>query len=399
MRRAVPPKGRDMKVLITTDWYAPVINGVVTSVLLLQRELEKLGHEVRVVTLSNNLHTYKDGNVYYMGSVSANKIYPGARLKINRNRSLLHELVAWRPDVIHSQCEFSSFRVAYALSNRLGVPIVHTYHTVYEDYTHYFSPSVRVGRAVVSVFSRWICGRTACVVAPSRKVEKLLREYGVRCRIEVIPSGVDLGVYRQEPDRERMAALRRRWNLPEGRTILINLGRMAKEKNLEQLVDQIAAAGRRDVILLLVGGGPDLAYLLDYAKERGVDVISTGMVPHDQVADYYRLADMFVTASTSETQGLTYFEALAAGVPVLCRRDPCVDGVVEDSVNGWQYETAEDFSACLAAFCGDGALRERMAQAARESSEKFSAEAFGAAAARLYASVEAEAMPAAAGEA
>ena len=143
-----------MKVLITTDWYAPIINGVVTSVLLLQRELEKLGHEVRVVTLSNNLHTYKDGNVYYMGSVSANKIYPGARLKINRNRSLLHELVAWRPDVIHSQCEFSSFRVAYALSNRLGIPIVHTYHTVYEDYTHYFSPSVRVGKAVVSVFSQ-----------------------------------------------------------------------------------------------------------------------------------------------------------------------------------------------------------------------------------------------------
>ena len=314
-----------MKVLITTDWYAPIINGVVTSVLLLQRELEKLGHEVRVVTLSNNLHTYKDGNVYYMGSVSANKIYPGARLKINRNRSLLHELVAWRPDVIHSQCEFSSFRVAYALSNRLGIPIVHTYHTVYEDYTHYFSPSVRVGKAVVSVFSRWICGRTACVVAPSKKVEKLLQEYGVRCRIEVIPTGVDLGAYRQEPDGERLAALRRQWGLPADRTILINLGRMAKEKNLEQLVDQIAASGRRDITLLLVGDGPDRAYLLDYAGRRGVDVISTGMVPHDQVADYYRLADMFVTASTSETQGLTYFEALAAGLPVLCRRDPCVE--------------------------------------------------------------------------
>ncbi len=396
---AVLSKGSNMKVLITTDWYAPIINGVVTSVLLLQRELEKLGHEVRVVTLSNNLHTYKDGNVYYMGSVSANKIYPGARLKINRNRSLLHELVAWRPDVIHSQCEFSSFRAAYALSNRLGIPIVHTYHTVYEDYTHYFSPSVRVGKAVVSVFSRWICGRTACVVAPSKKVEKLLQEYGVRCRIEVIPTGVDLGAYRQEPDGERLAALRRQWGLPADRTILINLGRMAKEKNLEQLVDQIAASGRRDITLLLVGDGPDRAYLLDYAGKRGVDVISTGMVPHDQVADYYRLADMFVTASTSETQGLTYFEALAAGLPVLCRRDPCVEDVVEDGVNGWQYETAEDFTECLAAFCGDGALRERMARAARESSEKFSAEAFGAAAARLYASVEEAAMPAVAGEA
>ena len=387
-----------MKVLITTDWYAPVINGVVTSVLLLQRELEKLGHEVRVVTLSNNLHTYKDGNVYYMGSVSANKIYPGARLKINRNRSLLHELVAWRPDVIHSQCEFSSFRVAYALSSRLGVPIVHTYHTVYEDYTHYFSPSVRVGKAVVSVFSRWICGRTACVIAPSKKVEKLLREYGVRCRIEVIPTGVDLGAYRQEPDGERMAALRRRWALPEDRSVLLYLGRMAKEKNLEQLIDQIAAAGRRDVTLLLVGDGPDREEVLDYARGRGLDVIFTGMVPHGEVADYYRLGDLFVTASTSETQGLTYFEALAAGVPVLCRRDPCVDGVVEDGVNGWQYDNGEDFGRYLSAFCADKELRAQMRAAARESSEKFSAEAFGAAAARLYASVEETVMPAAAGE-
>ncbi|MBD5162471.1 MAG: glycosyltransferase family 4 protein [Oscillibacter sp.] len=387
-----------MKILITTDWYAPVINGVVTSVLLLQRELGELGHEVRVVTLSNTMHSYKDGGVYYMGSVSANKIYPGARLRINRTRSLVRELMEWGPDVIHSQCEFSSFRVAYALSNRLGVPIVHTYHTVYEDYTHYFSPSVRVGRAVVSVFSRWICGRTACVVAPSRKVERLLRDYNVRCRIEVIPTGVDLSVYRREPDMARMAALRRRWAIPEDHTVLLYLGRMAKEKNLEQLVDQIAAAGRRDVTLLLVGDGPDREEVLDYARSRGLDVIFTGMVPHAEVADYYRLGDLFVTASTSETQGLTYFEALAAGVPVLCRKDPCVDGVVEDGINGWQYEDSGAFGAHLAAFCGDAALRRRMSAAARESSEKFSAEAFGAAAAQLYASVQKEAMSAAAGD-
>ncbi len=387
-----------MKVLITTDWYAPVINGVVTSVLLLQRELKELGHEVRVVTLSNTLHSYKDGDVYYMGSVSANKIYPGARLRVNRTRSLFRELVAWGPDVIHSQCEFSSFRVAYGLSTRLGVPIVHTYHTVYEDYTHYFSPSVRVGRAVVSVFSRWICGRTACVVAPSRKVETLLRDYGVRCRIEVIPTGVDLSVYRQEPDPARMAALRQRWAIPANHTVLLYLGRMAKEKNLEQLVDQIAASGRRDVTLLLVGDGPDREEVLDYTRSRGLDVIFTGMVPHSEVADYYRLGDLFVTASTSETQGLTYFEALAAGVPVLCRRDPCVDGVVEDDVNGWQYEDAKSFGRYLSAFCGDAALRERMSREAQLSSERFSAEAFGAAVAALYVSVQKEAMPAVSGE-
>ena len=386
-----------MKVLITTDWYAPVINGVVTSVLLLQRELERLGHEVRVVTLSNSLHSYKDGPVYYMGSVSAGKIYPGARLRISQKHSMMRELMAWRPDVIHSQCEFSSFRVAYALSNRLGIPIIHTYHTVYEDYTHYFSPSVRVGRYVVSAFSRWICRHAACIVAPSRKVELLLRNYNVRAPIQVIPTGVDLSAYRETPAQGRLEELRRRWHIPEDHTILLYLGRMAKEKNLERLIDQIASAGRRDVTLLLVGDGPDREAALDRALERGVDVIYTGMVPHSEAPDYYRLGDIFVTASTSETQGLTYFEALAAGVPVLCRRDPCVDGVVEDGVNGWQYDSGEDFGRCLSSFCGDKALRERMRAAARESSEKFSAEAFGAAAARLYASVEEDAMPAAVG--
>ena len=163
-------------------------------------------------------------------------------------------------------------------------------------------------------------------------------------------------------------------------------------------MDQIAASGRRDVTLLLVGDGPDREEVLDYTRSRGLDVIFTGMVPHSEVADYYRLGDLFVTASTSETQGLTYFEALAAGVPVLCRRDPCVDGVVEDDVNGWQYEDAKSFGRYLSAFCGDAALRERMSREAQLSSERFSAEAFGAAVAALYVSVQKEAMPAVSGE-
>ena len=188
-----------MKILITSDWYKPVINGVVTSVLLLKRELEARGHEVRVVTLSNDLHSHKEGDTYYIGSVSAGRIYPGARLKVNRTGPLARELLEWGPEVVHSQCEFSTFHIACVLSERLGIPIVHTYHTVYEDYTHYFSPSARLGKHVVSAFSRWVGLRTACIVAPSRKVERLLREYGVACRIEVIPTGVDLKAYRREP--------------------------------------------------------------------------------------------------------------------------------------------------------------------------------------------------------
>ncbi len=387
-----------MKVLITTDWYAPVINGVVTSVLMLRRELEARGHEVRIVTLSNSIHSYKNGEVYYMGSVSASRIYPGARLKMHRTRSLLRELAAWCPDVIHSQCEFSTFRVASALSNRLGVPIVHTYHTVYEDYTHYFSPSVRVGRYVVSAFSRWICSRTACIIAPTQKVEQLLRRYGVHCRIDVIPTGVDLCLFRGGAEQEkRLQALRRKWMIPKNHTILLYLGRMAKEKNLETLIEQIAGAGRKDVTLLLVGDGPDREAALDRAYQLGVSVIYIGMVSHEETPDYYRLGDLFVTASTSETQGLTYFEALAAGLPVLCRRDSCVDGVVKDGINGWQYEDSEVFASCLHAFCSSPEMRREMQKAALQSSEQFSSGAFGAAVEKLYLSLQDHSVPMASG--
>ena len=175
--------------------------------------------------------------------------------------------------------------------------------------------------------------------------------------------------------------------------MLLYLGRMAKEKNLEQLMDQIHAARRRDAVLLLVGDGPAREAALDHARELGVEVICTGMVPHSDVLDYYRLGDLFVTASTSETQGLTYFEALAAGRPVLCRRDKCVDGVVEDGVNGWQYEGTGDFSSRLSAFCDDPALRRQMARNAWTSAEKFSAEAFGGAVEALYLSVQGQPLP------
>ena len=376
-----------MKILITTDWYAPVVNGVVVSVLLLQRELEKLGHEVRVVTLAPGLRSFRKGPIYYIGSVSAEKIYPGARLRLGRSGALLRQLEEWGPDIVHSQCEFSTLRVAMAIARRMGVPVVHTYHTVYEDYTHYLPIGKRTGKYVATTLSRRVCRRMACVVVPSGKVERLLRSYGVSRRIEVIPTGIDLSAYRQAPDPKEQEALRRKLGIPKGKLVLLYLGRMAKEKGLEELMDYLARAGRKDAVVLLVGDGPDREEVLACAKAKKVPVIFAGMVPHSEVPNYYRLGDIFITASTSETQGLTYFEALAAGLPVLCRKDPCLEGVIENGVNGWQYETGEAFCLHLAQFCGDKALRKQMDQAAEDTAERFSAEAFGRAAEALYRSV------------
>ena len=116
-----------MKILITTDWYRPVINGVVTSVLNLTEQLEKHGHEVKVLTLSRNCHSYKEENVIYAGSVGMGKIYPQARVKIPVvAREYMEELLAWKPDLIHSQCEFSTFFLAKRIAGELDIPIIHT---------------------------------------------------------------------------------------------------------------------------------------------------------------------------------------------------------------------------------------------------------------------------------
>ena len=277
--------------------------------------------------------------------------------------------------------------MAHALHRKLDIPIVHTYHTVYEDYTHYVLPSRRMGRQVVSAFSRWVANRSACIIAPSGKVKALLESYGVTCRLEVIPTGIDLDRFRGEPDPAWRAETLDRLGVPEDRPILLYLGRLAKEKELERVLDALAAGGRRDFTFLVVGDGPCRQALEERAAALPFHTVFTGMVPHDRVRDYYQLGDLFLTASTSETQGLTYFEALAAGVPVLCRRDLCVQGVVEDGVNGWQWEEQADLLACLDRFLEDPALRDALARGARQSALRFSAQAFGQAAADLYASL------------
>lgn len=169
-----------MKILITTDWYEPVINGVVTSVINLKNGLTARGHEVRILTLSHTIHSYTENEVTYIGAFSADKIYPQARIKIKTTRlRCVKDLIAWQPDIVHSQCELSTFRLGKKIAKKLKIPFIHTYHTVYENYTHYFLPSVWIGKKLVSCFTRRTLQKTDCVVVPSEKVRFILDSYNV----------------------------------------------------------------------------------------------------------------------------------------------------------------------------------------------------------------------------
>ena len=368
-----------MKILITSDWYIPAVNGVVTSVKNLRRELERRGHEVRILTLSQTTHSWEKDGVTYLGSIAAGLIYPGARLRTALGGKWVRELVKWGPDVVHSQCEFSTFFLARRIAEERNIPLIHTYHTVYEDYTHYFSPSVHFGKKAAAIFTRWVARHTDCLIAPTGKVRMLLQNYRVQRPVFVVPSGIDLERFQEGPDPLCSAVLKSSLGIPQENTVLVFVGRLAEEKNLSELLRFRANLGPGGVTLLLVGDGPARQHLEAEAAKLGLeapDAVFAGMVAAEQVVDWYQLGDLFVNASTSETQGLTYAEALAAGVPVLCRADPCLMGVVRDGENGWQYRDEADFRQKLDGFISHPQYREQMARQARASAEEYSAKRF-----------------------
>ena len=378
-----------MKILITTDTYSPCVNGVVTSIVNLKCQLETAGHDVKILALSQDHHSHSDGTVYSVASYDC-KIYPNTRISFKIRDSLISELIEWSPDIIHSQSEFSSYSFAKKISRRCNAPIIHTYHTLYEDYTHYFAPSKRIGKTIISNLSRIRLRNCRTVIAPTEKVYGTLFSYGLKNHMEIIPSGIDLVRLRTPFDGASKAALREKLGISQDKKVLVSLGRLALEKNIDELIDHMRVIGnmRDDIILLIVGDGPHRHALEEHAKEYNLQscIIFAGMVPPADVYKYYSIADAFICASTSETQGLTYIEALSCGLPVICRADPCLDGIVKDGFNGFEYNDCEEFCSSVFKVIDNAELSKYMSQNAKLLSEEFSNEKFAAKVYALYCS-------------
>jgi 1,2-diacylglycerol 3-alpha-glucosyltransferase len=408
--RPVARRERPLKVLLTTDWWEPAVNGVVASVTTLRRQLEALGCDVRVLTLAPGLRSSCSGKVYRLGSVSASLFYASARIGTIHQRRILGAITRWKPDIVHSNCEFTTHVWARRIARDLDVPLLHTYHTIYEDYTHYYSPSRTMGRKAVEGFSRRLLERTDAVIAPTEKVAQLLEGYRVSRPIHVIPTGLDLARFRpaeSSAEAADAAALRASLGIDARQKVLLSVSRLAKEKNLDQVIRDVAAADRDDAVLVLVGDGPYRQQLEDLVADLGIGhaVRFAGVVDPHEVPRWYRMADLFVSASRSETQGLTYIEALACGLPLLCRRDESVAGVLVDGETGCAVESTDEFVERLTQLLDDEIAIERMShRALRHARRTCGAEAFGTRVLELYRTLQEDrgataAVPAIAGSA
>lgn len=376
-----------MKILITTDLFTTDTNGVVTSVKNLWDELKSQGHDVRILTFSENGKSRRDGDVYYVRSAPF-PIYPDIRTPTSYRHQYIKEAIEWRPDIIHSQCEYFSFFMARYVSKRTNSPIVHTYHTLYEQYVKYVFPSARLGRAVLHAFLKSTLKHTACIIAPTEKVRASLVNTGIKTDIRVIPSGISLSQHKNRISPEKRREKRAEYGIMESHRVLVNLGRLGEEKNVDELLRYFKNAVTENVNLrfLIVGGGPAKSSLERLTKELGISdyVIFAGMVPPGSVHEYYQLGDIFVSASTSETQGLTYVEAAANGLPLLCRRDDCLLDVVKSGENGFVYDTEEDYRAHLYELMSSDEIRADMSKMSEKIALRYDKSVFGADVATLY---------------
>lgn len=377
------------KILITSDLYLPSVNGVVTSVVNLISELRKRGFEVRILTTSydNNYHHDEEEQVYYMRSVPF-KVYPGIRMPLNYfKHEYLDEIIEWHPDIVHSQCEFFTFQYARKIVEETGAAFVHTYHTLYNQYATYL-PLHAGADLMIAVASQLRLEAVDTVVAPTQKVKDTLLDYGVRADIAVIPTGISLDKFRVQKDEALIQSLREKYGLTAQTRVLLSLGRLGKEKNIEELIRYFSTLSRfrDDVRLMIVGGGPDAARLKEIAESYllGDRVIFTGMVDPTLVRQYYALGDIFVCASTSETQGLTYVEALACGLPLVCRNDAALDGVISNGLGGYRYENCGEFCTYISRILDTPPLQQAMREENLSIVHKFSKEAFAENIAALY---------------
>lgn len=351
-----------MKIGLFTDTFPPEINGVANSTKILFDILKANGHEVYVVATKPGVTTAEwDENheILRLAGIELKSLY-GYIMTSPFHLMALSEIRKLNLDMIHAQTEFGVGIFARICAKQLSLPLVSTYHTTYEDYTHYvnFMNSENVDsmmKMAVAKLSKLYGDSSLVVIAPSVKTKQMLEKYNVRSDIDIVPTGLPLNQFlKNENSIFERNEIRNQFNIDSETRLIIYVGRIASEKSLDIVLNGYAAAMKSgsQSRMMIVGGGPDLEQLKELARKLNISdkVIFTGNVAANQVARYYHAADAFVSASLSETQGMTFIEALASGLPLFARPDKVLDQLLIPDKTGWYFDDAEDFAEKICAF-------------------------------------------------
>ncbi|WP_413627046.1 glycosyltransferase family 4 protein [Fructilactobacillus vespulae] len=332
-----------MKIGLFTDTYFPQVSGVATSIKTLKDELERRGNDVYIFTTTdpNSKEVSEDG-IYRFSSIPFIS-FTERRIAVRGLFQATQIAKKLKLDIVHTQTEFSMGMIGKFVAKNLGIPCLHTYHTMYEDYLHYVANGKILKPIHVKEGSLYFCHNLDGVVAPSKRVLDKITDYGVKSPIRIIPTGIDINHY-EEPYNEK---IRQSLGLDEKTPVMLSVSRLAYEKNISELIDSMPKILEKipATKLVIVGQGPAENDLKQQAQEMNLTdaIIFTGEINNDDVNQYYQMANVFVSTSESESQGLTYIEAMAAGTKVVVASSPYTDDLVNDPALGMTFNTKNEF--------------------------------------------------------
>lgn len=341
-----------MNIALFSDTYLPDINGVASSTHILYQELKKHGHHVLVVTTilpNGSDYSDEDDHVLRLPGLDLKKMY-GYRAANIYSIKGMEEIKEFHPDIIHIQTEFGIGIFGRIAGEILNVPVCYTYHTMWSDYSHYISGSFKpidyAAKKIIEKISVIYGDTCAELIVPSNKTAEALKSYGLENEINVVPTGLILDDFAlKNKNEELVQKVREEYHL-ENKFVVTFLGRIAPEKSIDLLLYAFRKIKNinENLILMIVGGGPQLEELKQMAIDLDIDdvVIFTGPKESQLVPSFYHASHLFVSASLSETQGLTFIEAMASGIPVLARFDKNLEDVIIDGRNGYFFNDEDD---------------------------------------------------------
>lgn len=324
-----------MNIGIFTDSYFPQLSGVATSIKTLKDALEKQGHNVFIFTTTDP-HIKKgvvEANIFRFSSVPFIS-FTDRRVAFRGFFEATKVAREVKLDIVHTQTEFALGLIGKYVAHQLKIPAIHTYHTMYEDYLHYVLNGHLLRPYHVKQFTNVYLKNMDGVIAPSKRVEALLKRYKVNIPMRVIPTGVDVNSLNKAVNND----MRQELGIPADAPVLLTLSRVAEEKKIDRILNAMPEIIDEfpETRLVIAGDGPNMEILQEQVERLTLEdnVIFTGDVPHDDVGSYYKMADLFVSASDTETQGLTYIEALASGTKCVVYDTDYTEHVFDDDEFG-----------------------------------------------------------------
>lgn len=343
-----------MRIALFSDTYTPDINGVVSSIVTLQHQLEKMGNDVFIITNHKALSMKREGNIIHLPGLELKWLY-GYKFTTPYHFAAKDMIAKMNLDVIHVHTEFGVGFFGRIVAHHLNIPLISTYHTMYEDYTHYWNKFHinevdRASKKFVSSFSRAISDNAQAVISPSYKTKETLLGYGVKTPIYVIPTGIDFSFFSKDNiDQVQLTKLKSQYGIKKDDHVVVFVGRIAEEKSIEIPLSAMQYVSDKSIKFLIVGGGPQLDELKEMAKKLELEdvIIFTDKVVRDEIPLYYAMANAFVSASLSETQGMTFLEAMSSGLPLFARYDEVLDDLLIDKKNGFYFSSEQEFAQLL----------------------------------------------------